>query len=171
LEACGSGGPLRPDFAMVTVTHAAMGARAFGVAPSHAEILATLRTVGDEGMAGLCEKVEALAHAAAGRHELDCKIAYEDVFLACVNDSQAAALLRVGLDRAGLRLRAMPEPQRGSEDFGRFGAGARSAMLLLGAGVDCPPVHTPTYDFPDALIAPGARLFAETLAACFEQHA
>ena len=31
--------------------------------------------------------------------------------------------------------------------------------VLLGAGVDHPPLHAENYDFPDALIAPSVRLF------------
>ena len=51
---------------------------------------------------------------------------------------------------------------RASEDFGRFGDGARSAMLFLGAGMDYPALHNPDYDFPDGLIAVGARVFMRT---------
>ena len=36
---------------------------------------------------------------------------------------------------------------------------ARAAMCVLGAGRDHPALHTPDYDFPDDLIAPGVRLF------------
>lgn len=170
LEACGPRGPLGPDFAMVTVTHASMGAPAYGVAPGDAEIRATLRTVLDEPMEALCEKVEAIVRAAAQEHELECDIAYDDIFAASVNDERAAALLGIGAERAGLPRKHMDDPQRGSEDFGRFGAGARSAMLFLGSGTDWPQVHTPRYDFPDALIAKGIRLFSETLSACLEEQ-
>lgn len=168
LERCGSGGALGPEFTMVTVTHASMGAPAYGVAPGDAEIRATLRTVTDDRMAALVDRVEALVQSTALEQGLDCEIAYDDIFLACTNDPQATELLRAGLARAGLPHRPMIDPQRGSEDFGRFGADARSAMLFLGAGTDWPQVHTPNYDFPDALIAPGIRLFAATLAACIE---
>jgi metal-dependent amidase/aminoacylase/carboxypeptidase family protein len=54
-------------------------------------------------------------------------------------------------------------PMRGSEDFGLFGKGARSAMFFLGAGVDHPMLHNPDYDFPDALIAPGVAVFHRVL--------
>lgn len=171
LEASGPRGPLGPDFAMVTVTHASMGAPAYGVAPGDAEIRATLRTVRDDRMDALCEKVEALVRTAAQEGDLDCAIDYDDVFLACTNDERAAALLGIGAERAGLPRKHMEEAQRGSEDFGRFGADARSAMLFLGAGTDCPQVHTPRYDFPDELIPKGIQLFSETLSACLEEPA
>jgi metal-dependent amidase/aminoacylase/carboxypeptidase family protein len=48
---------------------------------------------------------------------------------------------------------------RGSEDFGRFGAVAKAAMFLLGAGVEHPSLHRPDYDFPDDLITRGAQVF------------
>ena len=44
-----------------------------------------------------------------------------------------------------------------------FGRSAPSAMFLLGAGEDCPGLHNPDDDFPDALIAIGARVFMRTL--------
>ena len=40
-----------------------------------------------------------------------------------------------------------------------FGAVSQSAMLLLGAGEDRPALHNPNYDFPDALIPVGMRIF------------
>ena len=38
-------------------------------------------------------------------------------------------------------------PMRASEDFGRFGHGARSAMFFLGAGETTRPCTTPTTIF------------------------
>lgn len=169
LEGLSSGGELGPGFTLVTVTHASMGEPVFGVAPGHAEIRATLRTVQDAEMAALVEKAEAMVREAATASRLDHAISYADIFLACTNDPDATSLLREGMDRGGVRHMPKPIPQRGSEDFGRFGHAARSAMVLLGAGVDCPAVHTPTYDFPDALIDVGVRLFAGTLSAVMDR--
>lgn len=171
MPALEASGPLSPDFAMVTVTHASMGAPAYGVAPGDAEIRATLRAVLDDRMEALCQNVEALVRAAAQEHDLDCDIGYDDIFTASINDERAAALLAIGAERAGLPSEHMEAPQRASEDFGRFGIHARSAMLFLGSGTDWPQVHTPRYDFPDELIARGIRLFSETLSACIEEEA
>ena len=55
-------------------------------------------------------------------------------------------------------------PMRASEDFGRFGHGAKSAMLFLGSGENTPQLHNPDYDFPDDLIPIGARIFMRTVA-------
>lgn len=169
LEGCGSGKPLGPGFSMVTVTHAAMGAAAFGVAPGEATIYATLRTIADADMDAMMGRAQALVAEIAARHGLAWSWDYHEVFLACANDAEAAGLLAAGLQRAGLRHDLQTLPLVGSEDFGRFGlAGARSAMVFLGSGPDWPGVHTPDYDFRDELIPIGIRVFAETLAACLE---
>ena len=60
---------------------------------------------------------------------------------------------------SGLTVTPENLPMRPSEDFGRFAARAKTAMIFLGAGADCPPLHAQNYDFPDALIAPSVRLF------------
>lgn len=168
LEASGTGGPLNAAFAMVTVTHARMGVPVYGVTPGEAEIRATLRTVSDDRMDALCGKVEALVEQVARAHQLECAFSYDDIFLASTNDAEAAAFLQTGAQRAGLACTPMVYPLRASEDFGRFGTDACSAMLFLGAGKDLPQLHTPCYDFPDQLIAAGTGLFHETLCACME---
>lgn len=169
LQACGSGKPLGPGFTMVTVTHAAMGAESFGVAPGEARIMATLRSVYDDDMDALVAQVEGLVRDAAARHGLACAWSYDDVFAASINDADATAILASGLERAGIERDDQTVPSVGSEDFGQFGlSGAKAAMLFLGSGPDWPRVHTPEYDFRDELIPVGIRIFSETLAACLE---
>jgi amidohydrolase len=169
LLASGSGKPLGPGFSMVTVTHASLGVESFGVAPGEATILATLRTITDAEMEELAQKVEALVRDTAERHGLGCEHSYDDIFLGCVNDPEASAILLNGVERAGLGHRLHDVPSLGSEDFGQFGlSGAKAAMIYLGSGEDWPRVHTPEYDFRDELIPQGIRIFSETLAACLE---
>lgn len=147
------------DFAMVTVTHATMGEAVFGIAPGRAEVWATLRTRLDERMAGLCAAAEECATTIAAEHGLACDIDYHEVFVASLNDEEATARLRQALDAEGISHDEAELPMRASEDFGRFGHGARSAMLFLGAGEETAALHNPDYDFPDDLIAIGARIF------------
>ncbi|MEW5424378.1 amidohydrolase [Amorphus sp. 3PC139-8] len=171
LESLGSGLPLGTGFSMVTLTHASMGAAAYGVAPGEALVLATLRTVADEEMKDLMARAETCVTQVAEAHGLALACGYDDIFLASVNDAEATAILQDGILRAGVCHLPQEVPSVGSEDFGRFGrAGAKSAMLFLGAGPDCPAVHTPEYDFRDALIPTGVRIFSEALASCLERY-
>lgn len=171
LEGLGAGLPLGPGFTLVTLTHAMLGAPTYGVAPGTARIQATLRTIADAEMTDLMARAEVLIGEAAARHGLALSFGYEDVFRACTNDPDAVSCLARGMDRAGIGLQPMPVPWVASEDFGQFGlAGAKSAMVFLGSGPDWPALHTPTYDFRDALIGQGIRLFGETLGACLETN-
>ncbi|WP_457093825.1 amidohydrolase [Microvirga sp. P5_D2] len=163
LTALGSGGPMDQTFAMVTVTHARLGEPAFGIAPAHGEIWATLRTLTDGGMDSLVADAERLAAEAAREHGLALEIAYDDVFRHCENAPEAVAHLRRALDAEGVQHDRGDLPMRPSEDFGNLGAKAPAAMFFLGAGERHPSLHNPDYDFPDDLIAIGARVFMRTL--------
>jgi amidohydrolase len=146
------------DLVRVTVTHAIIGEPTVGVAPSHGEIWATLRTSTDDQMAGLVASTETMAREAAETSGLGLKIEYQEVFGHCVNDPEAASILRAAMDNESVP-HEPGEAFRASEDFGRFGAVSRSAMLFLGAGEDHPACHNPNYDFPDDLIPIGAKIF------------
>ncbi|MGB3279652.1 MAG: amidohydrolase, partial [Pseudorhodobacter sp.] len=65
LGGLGKGGPLGPGYRLATLTHAALGAPAFGVSPGHAEIWVTLRTMTDAPMAEMRNAAEALVKAEA----------------------------------------------------------------------------------------------------------
>ena len=159
LAALGGGSFAQDDFAMATVTHVRMGEPVFGVAPGRAEIRATLRTRLDGRMAGLTAAAETLVREAAAAAGLSHAVDYHEIFVASLNDSQATAHLAAALDAEGIPHDGEGLPMRASEDFGTFGHGSRSAMLFLGAGTDRPNLHNPDYDFPDDLIAIGARIF------------
>ena len=163
LTALGSGGPMDGSFAMVTITHARIGEPAFGIAPAHGEVWATLRTVTDAGMNALVAKAERLASDAARTSGLSLKISYSDVFRHCENAPEAVAHLRRALDAEGVAHDRGDLPMRPSEDFGHLGAHAPAAMLFLGAGEHHASLHNPDYDFPDDLIGIGARVFMRTL--------
>ena len=159
LAALGPGGALGHDFRLVTVTHARLGEPAFGIAPGEGHLWATLRTLDDGGMADLLAAATARAQETAARHGLGLTITHHDVFAACTNDAEATAHLARAAAACGIACRPDDLPMRGSEDFGRFGASARAAMIFLGSGVDHPRLHNPDFDFPDDLIPLGAHLF------------
>lgn len=156
LETLGSGSTKDESFAMATLTHVQVGERSFGIAPGYAEVWVTLRTLTNARMDQLCREAEAITRWEATG--LGVAFAYGAVFDASVNDPAAVAQLRQALDDEGIAHGPGPLPLRPSEDFGRFGELAPSAMVFLGAGEDHPHLHTPDYDFPDELIGTGARV-------------
>ena len=164
LQAVGGEGAaaLGPGFRLVTLTHLRMGVPAFGITPGEGEVFATLRCLEDGDMAALKAQAVALAEGLAAQHGLGLEVTWHDDFAASRNDPEATAHLRAALAAAGVA-RIAGAPMRASEDFGRFGAEARSAMFWFGAGTEHPALHAPDYDFPDALIAPGMQVFLRVL--------
>ena len=163
LNGLGRPWPLDETFAMVTVTHAEMGAKSFGVAPGGAELWATLRTLTDARMGGLCGEAEALARRIASEEGLTLSVRASDVFAHCDNAPAAVAWASAALEAEGVPHGEAGQPMLASEDFGVFGRVAPSALFLLGSGESSPGLHNPDYDFPDALIGVGARVFHRTL--------
>ncbi|MDN5788185.1 amidohydrolase [Pseudorhodobacter sp.] len=161
LMALGSSRELSPDFRLVTITHALLGEPAFGIAPGHGEVWATLRTMIDARMESLKAQAVALAQTAAEKHGLRLTLSLHDDFAACANDPAATAQIAAALEALNIQHTPGALPMRASEDFGRFGhlPGCKSAMLMLGAGLNHPSLHNPDYDFPDDLIATGTQIF------------
>ena len=106
---------------------------------------------------------EGLAHEVASREGLRLEISYDDIFVACRNDPDAAGIVRRALDALGVKRGPYMLPLRGSEDFGGFGADAKLALFFLGWGLDRPAPHNPDYDFPDDLIGIGTAILAPIL--------
>ena len=163
LAGLGAGGRLDADFALTTVTHANLGEPTFGVAPGRAEIWVTLRTVSDTRMRSLMAEAEDLSRQAAAANALAVEIAYDDVFEACFNDSEAVTALATACASRGVPCDLSQVPQKFSEDFGQFGKGAKAAMFWLGAGLEHPQLHNPDYDFPDELIPVGTGIFLSAI--------
>ncbi|MEP4980506.1 amidohydrolase [Ascidiaceihabitans sp.] len=159
LDALGQGGSLDDDFRLVTVTHVQIGEPTFGVAPGAAEVFATLRTAGDEGMEHLETEARTLAITAAKKFGLSVDFEVCDNFAASINDPDAYVVATNAMDAINVPYGDAGVPMRASEDFGVFGWGAKAAMLCLGPGEDYAALHNPDYDFPDDLIPIGSAIF------------
>lgn len=156
------GGVKSADFSLVTITHATLGKPTFGITPGHAEIWATLRSRTDTGMQALCAEVEWLAQTAAKDADLALSLSYHEVFEACENQPNAVEILKTSLASSQIPFEMTQHPQLWSEDFGALsgqGKNTKTVMLWLGSGVDQPPLHTPTFDFPDEILPTGTAAF------------
>ncbi|MFD1796251.1 amidohydrolase [Paracoccus aurantiacus] len=159
LLALAQGGVSDPGFRLVTITHLNMGEPAFGITPGTAEIWVTLRSQRDEAMADLRDEAMRIVTDAAAIHDLNADFDWQDEFAASINHPEATKIMTRAAEATGIDLSPDGLPMRASEDFGRFAARAKTAMILLGAGKDNPPLHAENYDYPDDLIAPSVRLF------------
>jgi amidohydrolase len=154
-----------PGEALVTLVHARLGEEAFGIAPGEALVMATIRAIDDDRQLSLMEKAKSLAERVAKTHGLGLQLSVHDAFAACTNHERPVEVLTAAISETGLSLTRLDKPFRWSEDFGRFSSVCPAAMFVLGAGVDCPPLHAPDYDFPDALIETGTSVFLAAIRA------
>jgi metal-dependent amidase/aminoacylase/carboxypeptidase family protein len=150
------------EIGFATVVGAGLGADdSFGTTPGAARIMATLRAETDETLERLTSEARQVVEETARMNHLKWKITFRDEFPATVNAPDAVAAVRRAA--AGGSVNSLVSPFAWSEDFGHFTALFNGALFGLGAGVDAPDLHHPTYDFPDGLIEPGAALFMNVL--------
>lgn len=159
--------PQVPDstdfFSMVTVVHACLGDPSFGVSPGHAKIMATLRSNSDSDMDKLVSVTLMRISEICVQQGISCRISWDDVFPALVNDRAAAGTVAEAASSLGFEVVVPEDPFRWSEDFGHFTSRFPGALFCVGAGIHCPELHTPTYVFPDRLIGTGVDLFLAIL--------
>jgi amidohydrolase len=151
-------------FTLVTLTHATLGERSFGIAPGRADVLATLRAEENADLERLRLRAAELVARTAREHGLAATVSWCDQFAATVNHVEAVRHIGEAARSLGLATTVLPEAIRWSEDFGVFTEGTKGALLGLGSGVDHATLHSPDYDFPDELVPTGIALFTRILA-------
>jgi metal-dependent amidase/aminoacylase/carboxypeptidase family protein len=145
--------------AQVTIIHAQVGEVAFGTSPGRGQVMATLRSHSEPLMDELAERCEAYARALAEAHQLGVKVRFDEVFPVTTNDDRLTRVVAETAESLGLDHLHQPTPFPWSEDFGHFTAAYPGVMFGLGAGEHHPPLHSPSYDFPDELIEIGVEMF------------
>jgi len=157
------GGSQLQGFSLVTLTHLALGERSFGISPGRAELLATLRAEHDADLQQLSQRATELVTKTASAQGLRADVQWSDQFAATVNHADAVHEILQAARQLGLPTQQLSDPIRWSEDFGLFTQTTRGAMFGLGAGIEQPALHSPDYDFPDALIPTGMALFGQII--------
>ncbi|TVQ19557.1 MAG: M20/M25/M40 family metallo-hydrolase, partial [Spirochaetaceae bacterium] len=158
IDAATHAGAARPA-ATITAVHARLGEPGFGTSPGDAVVMATLRGFDPDAVDRMEHALIARITADADAHGITVSVDHDEVFPATVNDPAAVAMLLDAAATAGIPATEAETPFRWSEDFGHISAVVPSAYCCVGAGVDHPDLHTPDYDFPDALLPVGSRLF------------
>lgn len=151
--------PESPDFAILTPVHLHMGEIAYGTAAGYGEVHLTIRTWTEPAMKHLSKRLLEYLSSLATRHGLGLSTEWTDIFRATNNDANAVEQILQAAKENGMKAEWQALPFRWGEDFGAFTQRFQGALLGLGAGVHCPALHSPDYDFPDELLEPGIQLF------------
>ena len=152
--------------AVVSVGYLAGGAwDSPNVIPSQLIIRGTARCF-DERVRKLIEmRMRELANTIAGAYGCTAEVNYERIFSTLVNDAEATALaVGVASSLVGdAGVNSAVTPVTGSEDFAYMLERRPGNYMLLGNGSreqgGAAPVHTPNYNFNDAVLPHGVRYF------------
>ena len=148
------------DYFLSTIVEIHVGEEAYGVSAGNGVIRATLRAKTDKLLHQHAEQLKNLVATECERtpglqHEME----WLEPFSANENDPQSVSLVKSAAIRNNLPYLELQTPFSWGEDFGLFTQQYKGAMFGLGSGENCAPLHSPQYDFPDAVIETGATLF------------
>lgn len=149
------------DRTIATLIYTRLGEISFGVSPGSMEFGITLRAYLNEDLELLREKSEAIVRKHAEAEGYQYGYDYCEIYPATVNDAESVEMIRKAAADTGLACEEMKHPNHWSEDFAYFTATNKGAQFGFGSGEDTPPLHHPSYDFPDEIIDPAARVFFE----------
>jgi metal-dependent amidase/aminoacylase/carboxypeptidase family protein len=148
------------EFALITPISMKSGEHNFGVTPLKAELLVTLRSSSGDLLSRLIEKAKENTANISTQHKIKASLQLEDYFPVTVNSAFFTNLVEV-CQQYSFDFDEMEEPFRWSEDFGHYAELCPTLMFGLGAGKDCPHLHSNEYDFPDELISIGSSVFSK----------
>ena len=149
---------------LCTIVQIDVGKKAFGVAPGYGEISMTVRAEYEEEMNRLIREIIVLAQSLSQEQGLKLEITYDDPFPETRNTDWCADKVRAAARALHLTICELPEPRRGSEDFGHIIKAIPGCIFRIGDGPDCPPTHTDFFDFPDEILKTAVEMFKQLIA-------
>lgn len=147
------------DVAVVSVTELETdGTR--NVLPGLARIRGDARSYRAEVSQRIEAEMRAIVGGIASMHGVEATVSYAREFVPLVNDKACAAALSKAAGAVSAQVDAAAPPMTASEDFARFLAHVPGAFGFVGNGEKSAPLHSPTYDFNDAVLPHGVALHA-----------
>lgn len=143
---------------LCTVIGVSMGEKAFGAAAADAQVWLTLRAEKNKDLENLKEKVVHYARNVAKEENLKFKIKEQDVFPATENNEECVKKVLQCCNGQSLK-----EPMRWSEDFGHYLKRCKGVFFGIGAGEDCPALHTQFYEYPDCILRQSIEAFCRLI--------
>lgn len=144
---------------LITLTHAQIGEKSFGVSAGEAEVWLTLRAFEKHDFDLLITLIEKEIHTLGERYQLKVGLSYHESFEVTQNHFKAVDFIKAAAEYNRFSYQEMSQPNPWSEDFGLFLQSSEGAMFGIGAGAHTPDLHNPDYDFPDQLIETGINMF------------
>ncbi|HSM29625.1 MAG TPA: amidohydrolase [Woeseiaceae bacterium] len=157
-----------------TVSYAQLGVAEkgpnFGTTPGEGVVMGVVRAHKTSDLDRVRDELASRARQLARDSGLEHELSWHEAFAATESDDDCVAAIEAAATRAGLDARYLDEPFRWSEDFGYFTAAFKGAFFGLGSGTEQPQLHDDGYDYPDALIGIGARIYRSIIDRHLAEH-
>lgn len=151
-----------PEFegmVLATIVEVRVGEEAFGVSPGDGKLALTVRAERLEDLERFQASIVAFAEEKSSEQGMEFQYSLQDQFPDTVNDGSMVEMCREKLEKAGITYTDAAEPLRWSEDFGWYLKKAGGMFFGVGAGENCPGLHTPSYEFPDEVMKTALAVF------------
>jgi len=155
--------PEADDFYLVTPVYMDAGTKDYGIAAGSASLHLTIRSWSPDVFETRTNRLRAYINAVCEQHKIKVAYSWTQEFWSNQNEKFCVANIKqAGVDLA-LNMQELKTPFKWGEDFGLFTQSVPGAMFGIGAGEDCPALHNPDYDYPDAITITAAHLFYKIL--------
>lgn len=145
------------DVAVVSVTELLTdGTR--NALPGLARVLGDCRSFDPAVSAKIEDEMRRIAHGIAQGYDVKVEVAYTREFVPTINDAELTDELLAVAKEVSRKIDVRPQPWTASEDFARFQTVVPGCFAFIGNGENCPPLHSPTYDFNDAALLHGTQI-------------
>lgn len=152
------------DFRLLTLVEFKVGEQAYGVTAGHGVLRFTLRAKDDGLLQETRAEVERIAEEETRATEgLKHQIVWKEYFAAAKNHKDAVESIRNAAQQCELPYVNKEVPFSWGEDFGLLTQHYDGALFGLGSGEQQPPLHHQMFDFPDALVPVGVKIFYQIL--------
>ena len=142
---------------LASIIEVKVGDESFGVSAGDGTLALTIRAEHLEDLDKLEGRIRDEAESKAEAEHMACCITRRDEFPDTVNTAEIADKIRMLFEKEGIPCLEAAAPFRWSEDFGWYLKKSQGMYFGMGAGEDCPDLHTPDYEFPDELIRNAVR--------------
>ena len=154
--------------AVLSVTNVKAGSGAMNVVSDSGSINGTVRTFSQVVRKRIEDRMRSVAEGIATVFGTTSEVRYDRITDPVVNDAASTDYCRAAAECVAGKANVLPlEPVMGGEDFGGFLQVRPGAFMVIGQGepeTSSPHnfgVHSPFYDFNDAIIPIAANYFAE----------
>lgn len=154
------------DAAVVTIGKITAGT-ATNVIPDTATIEGTARTLHPDGRTRIREAIERRCGGIADANDCELRFDWVEGYPPTINDpAMSEYVARIAKQALGAdRFYTVPRPSMGGEDFAYYLEKVPGCFFLVGVEPlergTYPPLHSDRYDFTDAALGVGMRMFAE----------